>query len=58
MKTTHSTLIWAAGIIAAALYSNFIGLSDAASWAMITGVVGAAYASTLGKSGRCKKACS
>jgi hypothetical protein len=57
MKTTHIALIWGAIIIATAIYTNYIGLSDAASTGITMGMVGAAWGSIQGKSGRCSKVC-
>ena len=58
MKTTHIALIWAGIIIATAYYTRSIGLGDAASWGLMMGQVGAAWASIeAGRRRACKKAC-
>ena len=57
MKSTHIALIWAGIILATAFYANYIGLSEAASWGLTMGQVGAAWASIEGNRRRSKKAC-
>lgn len=57
MKTTHIALLWAVIILAAAAYSNFIGMSDAGSAGMTLGLVGAAWGSIEGNRRRSNKAC-
>ena len=58
MTTVQKSLIWAAIVIATALYTNYLDLSYAASMGITMGMVGAAYGSIQGKSGRCSKVCS
>lgn len=57
MTTVHKSLIWAAIIIATAFYTNYLELSSGASFGITMGMVGAAYGSIQGKSGRCSKVC-
>lgn len=48
MNNTQKALLWAATILGMAAYSNHIGMSDAASWGLTMGLVGAAWASIEG----------
>ena len=60
MKMTHIALIWAGIILATAFYTSYIGLSEAASWGLTMGQVGAAWASIEGNRRnrrRCNKVC-
>lgn len=57
MNTTHKALIWAGIIIATAFYTQYLDLTSAASMGITMGLVGAAYGSIQGKSGRCSKVC-
>ncbi len=57
MTTFQKSLIWAGIIIGTALYTNYLDLSSAASMGITMGMVGAAYGSVQGKSGRCSKVC-
>lgn len=55
MPIKSKALLWAAIIIAAALVANGQGMSDSASFALITGLSAAAVASLYG--GRKEKGC-
>ena len=58
MSTKSLSLLWAAIIIAAALLSSGLGLTDGASYGIIAGLSGAAYGSIIAKTGRaCSRKC-
>ena len=58
MTTKSLSLLWGAIIIAAALLATSLGMDDGASFGVIAGLSGAAYASIAGKSGRsCGRTC-
>lgn len=51
MTTTGKAVIWAAGIIAAAIFMQAQGMSANASFGVIAGLTGAAWASLNAKAG-------
>ena len=57
MKKTEKALLWATLIIGAAIYTNEIGMSDAASFGVTLGLVGAAWGSLQNRRIRCTKEC-
>lgn len=56
MTRVQTALLWASVIIAAAIIMSAINLSDAASFAVVTGLTGAAWAA-LGSDYECSKGC-
>ncbi|WP_158094267.1 hypothetical protein [Erythrobacter donghaensis] len=56
MTTTGKALIWAVAIIAAAFVMRALGMSDGASFAVIAGLTGAAWASLNSEKG-CGRSC-
>ena len=54
MSRTTQSLLWAATIIAAAVASNLNGLSDSASFAVISGLSAAAWGS-ISRGTACKR---
>ena len=57
MQTTTQSLIWASAIIAAAIFCNWVGMSEGASFGVIAGLSGAAYGSIIAGSRSCQKVC-
>ena len=56
MKPHAKALIWAAVIIGAALLGSLSGLSDSASFGVVAGLTGAAWAS-IHADGSCARGC-
>lgn len=56
MNTTGKALIWAAAIIAAAVFMHAQGMSDSASFGVIAGLSGAAWGSLNSEVG-CGRSC-
>ncbi|MEM1196989.1 MAG: hypothetical protein AAGH57_12855 [Pseudomonadota bacterium] len=57
MKNIHESLIWAGIILGAAVYSNYAGLSDAASYGIAITLTGAAWVSIQSGRRGCTKGC-
>ena len=51
MSTTSKALIWATGLITAAIFMQAQEMSDAASFGVIAGLTGAAWGSLNAKAG-------
>lgn len=56
MNTTGKAVIWAAGIITAAIFTQSLGMSDAASFGVIAGISGAALGALNSRVG-CGRSC-
>ncbi|BDW81127.1 hypothetical protein MACH24_05650 [Erythrobacter sp. Dej080120_24] len=56
MSNIGKALLWAAGIIAAAVFMQAQGMSDGASFGVIAGLSGAAWASLNAETG-CGRSC-
>ncbi len=57
MSITIQSLIWAAVIIVAAWISSANGLGNAESFAMVSGLTAAAYASIMGRRSSGRRKC-
>ena len=57
MTTVQKALLWAGTMIGAAFYSNHLGLSDGAGFAITMAITGAAFASLYAGRGGCGKGC-